>query len=117
MSRFVVSQSDFIRILTKSGFVKTSQRGSHQYWKKHGLRVTVDIKYSEYSGWLLNKMIERFRSPQIYLPQINFSLNPGVLTGVVLLQGNHLPDRGEITGLYLIEINHTRCLLHLHLYL
>ncbi|MBU0568647.1 type II toxin-antitoxin system HicA family toxin [bacterium] len=64
MSRFVVSQSDFIRILTKNGFVKTSQRGSHQYWKRHGFRVTVDIKYSEYSGWLLNKMIEQSGLPK-----------------------------------------------------
>ncbi|MBU2436626.1 MAG: type II toxin-antitoxin system HicA family toxin, partial [Candidatus Omnitrophica bacterium] len=58
------SQRDFIRILKENGFIQTSQRGSHRFWKKPGFRVTVDIKYSEYSGWLLNKMIEQSGLPK-----------------------------------------------------
>lgn len=59
MARFKVSQRDFIRILKTAGFIQTSQRGSHQYWEKPGYKVTVDVKYDEYSGWLLKKMIEQ----------------------------------------------------------
>jgi predicted RNA binding protein YcfA (HicA-like mRNA interferase family) len=55
MSRFVVTQREFIRILKEQGFdldPNNPQRGSHQFWKKPGIRVTVDVKYPEYSAWL-----------------------------------------------------------------
>jgi predicted RNA binding protein YcfA (HicA-like mRNA interferase family) len=64
MARFVVSQRDFIRILRENGFVYDSQNGSHQFWKKAGYRVTVDVKYPEYSGWLLKTMIEQSGLPK-----------------------------------------------------
>ena len=69
--RFVVSQREFLRILQAHGFMQTYQRGSHQYWEKPGYKVTVDVKYREYSGWLLKVMIRQsgllksaFRSPE-----------------------------------------------------
>lgn len=57
MAKLVISQRDFIHILREKGFIQTTQRGSHQYWEKPGYKVTVDVKYPEYSGWLLNQMI------------------------------------------------------------
>ena len=57
MGRFVLSQRDFVRILQTHGFRPTSQRGSHQYWERPGFKVTVDIKYPDYSGWLLQSML------------------------------------------------------------
>lgn len=57
MGRFLVRQRDFIRILRSHSFQQTSQRGSHQYWEKPGYKVTVDVKYPEYGGWLLRVMI------------------------------------------------------------
>jgi predicted RNA binding protein YcfA (HicA-like mRNA interferase family) len=61
MGRFVVSQRDVLRLLRSHGFQQTSQRGSHQYWEKpgYGYKVTVDVKYQEYSGWLLLQMIRQ----------------------------------------------------------
>lgn len=64
MARFVISQRELMRILREYGFIQTHQRGSHQYWEKSGLRVTVDIKYSEFSGWLLQEMIRSSGLPK-----------------------------------------------------
>ena len=59
MGQFVLSQREFVRILQAHGFRPTSQRGSHQFWERPGFKVTVDVKYPEYSGWLLNCMIQQ----------------------------------------------------------
>jgi predicted RNA binding protein YcfA (HicA-like mRNA interferase family) len=64
MGRFVVSQRDFLRVLQAHDFQQTSQRGSHQYWEKPGYKVTVDMKYREYSGWLLQMMIHQSGLPK-----------------------------------------------------
>ena len=64
MAGFKVSQRDFIRILKSAGFTQTTQRGSHQYWEKPGYKVTVDIKYNEYSDWLLATMIRQSGLPK-----------------------------------------------------
>ena len=64
MGRFILSQRDFIRVLQSHGFTQTSQRGSHQYWEKPGYKVTVDVKYREYSGWLLRVMIQQSGLPK-----------------------------------------------------
>jgi predicted RNA binding protein YcfA (HicA-like mRNA interferase family) len=61
---FVVSQRDFIRVLQSHGFRPTHQRGSHQYWEKPGYKVTLDVKYREYSGWLLKLMIQQSGLPK-----------------------------------------------------
>ena len=59
MGHFVLSQREFLRVLRTHGFTPTSQRGSHQYWEKPGHKVTVDVKYPEYSGWLVANMIRQ----------------------------------------------------------
>ena len=64
MGRFVLSQRDVLRVLQSYGFTQTSQRGSHQYWEKPGYKVTVDVKYREYSGWVLRMMIEQSGLPK-----------------------------------------------------
>jgi predicted RNA binding protein YcfA (HicA-like mRNA interferase family) len=64
MGRFVLSQREVLRILRGHGFTPTSQRGSHQYWEKPGYKVTVDVKYPEYSGWLLASMIRQSGLPK-----------------------------------------------------
>ena len=64
MGRFVLSQREFLRILQSHGFRQTHQRGSHQYWEKPGYKVTVDVKYPEYSGWLLHQMIKQSGLPK-----------------------------------------------------
>ena len=63
MGRFVLSRREFLRIVRAHGFTQTSQRGSHQYWEKPGYKVTVDVKYPEYSGWLLRTMIQQSGLP------------------------------------------------------
>lgn len=60
----VISQRAFTCILQVHGFRPTSQRGSHQYWEKPGYKVTVDVKYREYSGWLLRVMIQQSGLPK-----------------------------------------------------
>lgn len=64
MGRFVLSQRDLVRVLHSHGFRQISQRGSHQYWERPGYKVTVDVKYPEYSGWLLRMMIEQSGLPK-----------------------------------------------------
>ena len=64
MGRFVLSQRDVLRVLQSHGFTQTSQRGSHQYWEKPGNKVTLDVKYREYSGWLLRMMIGQSGLPK-----------------------------------------------------
>ena len=64
MGRFVLSQREFLRILQAHGFRHTSQRGSHQFWERPGFKVTVDVKYPEYSGWLLRMMIQQSGLPK-----------------------------------------------------
>ena len=65
MGYFVLSQREFVRILHTHGFRPTSQRGSHQFWERPGFKVTVDVKYTEYSGWLLARMIHQSGLPKV----------------------------------------------------
>ncbi len=69
MGQFVLSQREFVRILRAHGFSPTSQRGSHQFWERPGFKVTVDVKYTEYNGWLLNSMIHQSGLPKALFRQ------------------------------------------------
>ncbi|MBN1405897.1 MAG: hypothetical protein JW946_05200 [Candidatus Omnitrophica bacterium] len=61
MGNLVISQKKFIEILKQHNFCFKCQVSSHQSWegivggKRH--LVSVDVKFAQYSGWLLASMI------------------------------------------------------------